>query len=284
MTYKHIHSRDNPVYRDWLALATDKRARRDSGRTLLEGHHLAQAALDAGSLPLLGWMLSETAFQDGRFAALMDRAPGLSRAVVTDGLFKALTTSPQPTGLMAMAHRLSSQPGPPGRALFLEDVQDPGNLGALIRTAAAAGARAVYLSPGCAEAWSPKCLRGGQGGHFLLAVYEDCDLPSLAASLANPCLAAVLGTAESLYKLDLGGDWVFAFGNEGAGLSPGLLRHCRPFTIPMPGAMESLNVAAAAAVCLFEAVRQGQAEASNDKAARGPLCQTDAAGESAGIT
>jgi TrmH family RNA methyltransferase len=140
--------------------------------------------------------------------------------------------------------------------LLLEDIQEPGNLGALLRTAAAAGVEVVYLSKGCTEAWSPKTLRGGQGGHFRLEIVEGSDLKQVAESFSGTVYAAALRSSRSLYDLSLTGAVAFAFGNEGAGLSAELLRSSESFSIPMPGAVESLNVAAAAAVCLFERVRQ----------------------------
>jgi len=255
---KRVVSRDNPAYRDWLQVGTDKRVRRQGRRTLLEGPHLVQAALEAGIRPQ-GWLLSEPAWESGLFQELLAGAPPAPVLVVPEGLFRVLAPSLAPVGLLAMI----GQPEPPGRTgefgLLLEDIQDPGNLGALIRSAAAAGVNGVHLSPGCAEAWSPKCLRGGQGGHFRVAIHEQADLPALARAWAAPCHAAVLDAGVSLFDLDLRGPCAFAFGNEGAGLSPGLRAACRPFSIPMPGRVESLNVAAAAAVCLFERVRQTRA-------------------------
>jgi TrmH family RNA methyltransferase len=141
--------------------------------------------------------------------------------------------------------------------VLLEDIQDPGNLGALLRTAAAAGVEQAYLSTACADAWSPKCLRGGQGAHFRLAIQERADLPAVARRF--PVHAAILGAPQSLFDLDLRGAVGFAFGNEGAGLSEALCACSSPFSIPMSDRVESLNVAAAAAVCLFERVRQRRA-------------------------
>jgi TrmH family RNA methyltransferase len=117
----------------------------------------------------------------------------------------------------------------------------------------------VYLSQGCSDAWSPKCLRGGQGAHFQLAIHENVDLPNLALGFDGSVYAASLGGTASLFDLDLRGRVGFAFGNEGAGLSAPLCAAAQPFIIPMPGKVESLNVATAAAVCLFERVRQRHA-------------------------
>jgi len=172
-------------------------------------------------------------------------------------MFNGLTPVETPTGVLAVIE--IPQPlitAQEACVVLLENIQDPGTLGALLRVAAAAGADAVHLSPGCAEAWSPKCLRGGQGAHFLLAIHENAELPMLAKDFGAPVYAASLGASDVLFDLDLRGRVGFAFGNEGAGLSAQLCSVAQPFIIPMPGKVESLNVATAAAVCLFERVRQ----------------------------
>jgi TrmH family RNA methyltransferase len=255
MPVKHIASRDNPVYRHALALAEDRRARRDSGQTLLDGEHLVEEAFRAG-LPPCQLIVSEEATRALEWQA---RWPEATVTVLASGLFRKLSPVSTPTGLLAILD--VPRPVASGAAEFimlLEDVQDPGNLGALLRTAAAAGVVAVYLSPGCAEAWSPKALRGGQGGHFRLHIHEGCDLVAVARTFPGTVHAAALRSERSLFGLDLAGPTAFAFGNEGAGLSPSLLHETEAFSIPMAGAVESLNVAAAAAVCLFERVRQAR--------------------------
>jgi TrmH family RNA methyltransferase len=142
-------------------------------------------------------------------------------------------------------------------ALLLEDIQDPGNLGSILRSSAAAGCDAVFLSRGCADAWSPKVLRAGMGGHFVLSIKESADLLEVATQFTGKILAASLRADKSLYESNLRGKLAFVIGNEGAGLSQALLDAAQQhFIIPMPGKVESLNAAAAAAVCLFEAVRQ----------------------------
>lgn len=254
---KHIASRHNPHYRELLALAEDKRTRRQMGRTLLDGVHLMQMARQAGQV-LLAVLCTPEVLAAGEVKPWL-RGTGSAQAVVLpETLFRALSPSRSPTGIMAVVEIPHPAAALRETAVLLEDIQDPGNLGALLRCAAAAGMGAAYLSAGCAEAWSPKALRGGQGAQFLLDVHEQADLIEAAQGYAGHCHAAVPGGPVSLYDLDLRGPCAFAFGNEGAGLSEGLLAVCRPFGIPMPGRTESLNVAAAAAVCLFERVRQAE--------------------------
>jgi RNA methyltransferase, TrmH family len=124
----------------------------------------------------------------------------------------------------------------------------------------------VFLSPGCAFAWSPKVLRAGQGAHFHLEIHEDVDLAAWARVYRGKVVATDVARGTSLYAADLTGPIAMAIGNEGAGLSAALLESARiTVNIPMPGRFESLNAAAAAAVCLFECVRQRTAAAASKK-------------------
>ncbi len=254
---KHISSRDNPLFKELKKLAGSARKRGKSAQALLEGVHLVQAALDAGIKPLQV-LVNVSAVQDGEIAALLDRIPGVPITQLEDSLFAELSELKTPSGILALIAQPQDMidPAKSHFALLLEDIQDPGNVGSMIRTAAAAGCDAVFLSQGCADAWSPRVLRAGMGGHFALAVQESADLLAVARSFPGRVHAAALGTHKNLYDCDLRGDSAFAIGNEGAGLTPSLLGACQPVSIPMPGRVESLNAAAAAAVCLFEAARQ----------------------------
>ncbi len=144
--------------------------------------------------------------------------------------------------------------------LLLDDVQDPGNVGSMLRSAAAAGVAQVLLSTHCAFAWSPKVLRAGQGAHFCVDIHEDVDLPEWARTFraaGGDVVAAVAAGGSPLFAAPLAGRVALAIGNEGAGVSADLaVQATQRVTIPMPGRVESLNAAAAAAVCLFECVRQ----------------------------
>jgi TrmH family RNA methyltransferase len=141
--------------------------------------------------------------------------------------------------------------------LLLENIQDPGNLGSILRTAVAAGVPQVFLSKGSVFAWAPKVIRAGMGAHFSLSIFEEVDVSEFARAFRGAVVAMEPRAAASLYDLDLTGPVAWAFGNEGAGLSESIGRLAtHRVRIPMPGAAESLNVAAAAAICLFEQIRQ----------------------------
>ena len=144
--------------------------------------------------------------------------------------------------------------------LWLDRVQDPGNLGTLLRTAAAVGIKQVFVSEGSVSAWSPKVLRSAQGAHFVLQVYEHLDLHALRERLRVPLVATALEQGQMLYSLDLPKACAWLAGNEGQGVDPALLARAdlRVF-IPQSDAVESLNVGVATAVCLYEQLRQHQA-------------------------
>lgn len=255
---KKIQSRDNPFFKELLKLAGSARQRGKTNQTLLDGAHLLASYLDAGMSPQ-HILLNAAALHDAEISALIERAAGVPITHLDDKLFAELSELKTPTGLLALIDLAQ----PAGTitdsrfALLLEDIQDPGNLGSMLRSAAAAGCDAVFLSAGCADAWSPKVLRAAMGGHFALYIHERQDLPSIAKTFSGTLLATSLQAAHSLYDCDLRGSVAFLIGNEGAGLSDELLSLVtRQITIPMPGKAESLNAAAATAICLFETVRQ----------------------------
>jgi RNA methyltransferase, TrmH family len=126
----------------------------------------------------------------------------------------------------------------------------------MLRTALGAGVEAVYLSKGCTDAYSPKCLRGGQGAQFYLPIIEGANLLDIMQNFAGNTFATTMH-GESLYTQDLTQPTAFIIGNEGAGLSSKILNAAnQQISIPMHANLESLNAGAATAVCLFERARQ----------------------------
>ena len=255
---KRISSRDNPFFKSLHKLSSSARERRETGQALLDGAHLLRAFLEAGGKPK-HLLFNETALQDAEIVALQEFCVDTMQTQFNDALFAQLSELKTPNGLLTLIDIPATKTDAKLSqfALLLEDIQDPGNLGSILRSAAAAGCDAVFLSQGCADAWSPKVLRAGMGGHFALSISESAELREVAAEFTGKILAASLQTDKSLYDCNLRGKLAFAIGNEGAGLSPALLDAAQQhFIIPMPGKVESLNAAAATAVCLFEAVRQ----------------------------
>lgn len=254
---KHISSRDNPLFKQLKKLAESARERRKAGVALLDGIHLVESALQAAIMPQL-LVVSESGAGHIEIVSLMRNLPKVQTVLLTDGLFAEISPVETPAGILALidAPHLAMPPKP-DFALLLEDVQDPGNLGTLLRSAAAAGVQVVWLSTGCADAWSPRVLRAGMGAHFVLAIEERVDLLEKALAFGGMTVATSLAATRSLYELDLTGPVALLAGNEGAGLSVELLAAANTqIRIPMPGRIESLNVATATSICLFERVRQ----------------------------
>lgn len=252
---KHIRSNDNPQYKRLKRLANSARERRTQGQTLIDGMHLLEALRESGGRPDL-LVLREGSDQDPDIAASAARFDAVPTIMLSPPLFDALSPTEHPTGVLGLMAIPPATTRIGNCGVLLEAVQDPGNVGSILRTAAAAGIDAVYLSSGCAEAWSPKALRGGMGAHFVIAIHEQQDLASIAGSF-DTVVAASLTADVPIFDVDLTGRVAFLFGNEGAGLTPAALAAAtQKVKVPMPGKIESLNVAAAAAVCLFERVRQ----------------------------
>jgi TrmH family RNA methyltransferase len=142
-------------------------------------------------------------------------------------------------------------------AVVLDNLQDPGNLGSILRSAAGAGIKQVFCSAGSASAWSPKVLRAGMGAHFLLEIFEGVDLYAMLSHSSIPILATSSHTTTTIYQSDLNRPVAWLFGHEGQGVDPRLMALATDtVTIPQKAEIESLNVAASAAICFFEQVRQ----------------------------
>jgi TrmH family RNA methyltransferase len=255
---RQITSADNARFRALLKLHHSSRERRKAGLSLLDGVHLVTAYMEHVGPPQ-EVVVSRAHLQDREIASLLQSPLIPEPVVVSAELFRELSSVATPTGVIAtvrtpQAHAL---PATPEACVMLEDVQDPGNVGSILRSAAASGVTEAYLSKASVHAWSPRVLRAAMGAHFVLRIYEGVDLESFVRAYPGRVLAVASDGAKPFYSADLRGRVALLFGNEGAGLSRSLLEAAhQTVSIPMPGKAESLNVAAAAAVCLFERVRQ----------------------------
>lgn len=207
------------------------------------------------------YVYSHSAPDNDEVAAIIDACDDSNTPsiLLSDSHFQSISGVENGVGILFVV--ATPHPSPQGNlrqsALLLEDVQDPGNIGTILRTAAAAGITHIYTSPGCAAAWAPKTLRAGMGAHFALTIYENCDLAALIDQSEIPVLATSLGASASIYDKDLSVETAWLLGNEGKGVSDTLLSlKVEKVIIPQNPKVESLNVAAATAVCLFEQARQ----------------------------
>lgn len=252
-----ITSQQNPQFKLALKLGQSKRERNKSGLTLLDGSHLILAWLDAGH-EVQTLFLSERGIQKAEIASILART-NAKKLILSDDLFEALSELPSATGILAQVQMPPAVvPQLFGRVLLLDGLQDPGNVGAILRTAYAARVEQVWLSAACADIWSPKVLRAGMGAQMVLPCVENADLVQLAQQYSGKMIATLLDpNAVDLYASDLHGDVALVVGSEGQGVSAELAALCDlKVLIPMQAGIESLNVGHAAAICLYEIYRQ----------------------------
>ncbi len=255
---KRVDSRENASFKALRRLVESSRERKKTGLSLLDGPHLVSVYRDHVGAPEQ-LVVNAAGLDNPEIRAIVSQPPALDTLVLSDVLFRDISPVMSPTGILALVKTPSPRPVPTklDACIMLEDLQDPGNLGSILRSAAAAGVKHVLLSRQSVHAWSPRVLRAGMGAHFMLQVYERADLEGAAGAFTGTVVAARAGAACSLFETDLSGRVALLFGNEGAGLSAALRKKAHAeISIPMPGKTESLNVAAAVAVCLFERVRQ----------------------------
>jgi TrmH family RNA methyltransferase len=249
-----LTSRDNPKVKRWAKLAADARYRRSEKRALIEGPHLLAAALQHGCRPV-ALLATEEGAADAEIGALI-RETGVRPFLLARNVFRSVVDAEAPQGVaaeIAIPGRTASD-GP--MTVFLERVQDPSNVGAILRSAAAFGVGRVVLDRACADAWSPRALRAGMGGHFALGIDVAEDLAAELSAFQGTLLCTVPRGGVPIGEVELGCDPGWIFGAEGSGLSEETLRKARVrVTIPINAASESLNVAAAAAICLYETSR-----------------------------
>ena len=249
-----ISSKDNPLLVRVRKLLADPGGYRKLGEVWLEGEHLCAAFVQRGGRPLQA-IVSAEGWPQPALRELAGHAAAV--AVVPDELMAALSTLESPPAIgFVVATPTAPAITPDAPSLVLDRLQDAGNVGTILRSAAAFGFTQVVALKGTAALWSPKVLSAGMGAHFGLRLVEGVEADALAA-LRVPLLATSSHAARSLHEVDLPWPCAWVMGHEGQGVSPVLEQRCAmTLRIPQPGGEESLNVAAAAAVCLYESARQ----------------------------
>ena len=254
---KPIASRDNPLFRQLFKLQGG--AGRRGEPAMLDGVHLCQAWLDAGRRPLHA-IFDDQRLDHPELEALIRRLPqdrcvsmpprllaGLASVDTGQGVIFVVET-PVPE----LAARITET------VVLLDRIQDPGNVGSILRICAAAGVRRVLAATGTAALWSPKVLRSGQGAQFALELHEHVNLLAVTERLDVPLVSTSLDGAVDLFSTELPAQCAWVFGHEGQGVDAALLAKSamRVRIDHERTAVESLNVSVAAAICLFEQRRQ----------------------------
>ena len=249
-----ISARDNPLVARMRRLAAHPDAYRRQGRIWLEGEHLCEAWLARGGADAQA-LIAESAWTRPAWHRLARRADAV--AVLPDALMRDLSALDSPS-LLAF-----SVPWPGVGTLcagaptvVLDRLQDTGNVGTLLRSAAAFGCTQVVALKGTAALWSPKVLRAAMGAHFSLTLVESLD-PEVLDAIEVPLIATSSHAATPLHEATLPWPCAWVFGHEGQGIAQALLRRCAlTVRIQQPGGEESLNVASAGAICLWESARR----------------------------
>nr|HET7857866.1 RNA methyltransferase [Caldimonas sp.] len=250
-----ITSRSNPLLARLRRLAGDGAAARRSGAVLLEGEHLCEAWLARPGARVLHAIVSEDGWLEPRLRRLAEAADDTAIVAASTLASVATLESPPPIAfVVALPPAVEIDPGAP--TVVLDRVQDPGNVGSVLRSAASFGFTQAIALTGTAALWAPKVVRAGMGAHFALRLVDAAAAGSLA-KLAVPLYGTSSHAAVALGDAALPWPCAWAFGHEGQGLADDVAARCRAVVaIPQPGGGESLNVAAAAAVCMYDTVRR----------------------------
>lgn len=251
-----LESKDNPKIKHLRGLIEQNSYRKKQGQTVLEGSHLCLAWLEQNR-KINAIFTTENALKHPDLNDILDKYQG-TVFVIGESLYKDLSTLGTTLACLAIVDLPSSSQALDYQAdtLILENVQDPGNVGTLLRSAAAAGIQQIVCTKGSASLWSPRVLRAGMGAHFSLQTFENIQLEEILEQFKIPVYVTSSHRSTSLYAKDLSQPCVWILGNEGQGVSDYALAHAEAVTIPQPGGQESLNVAIAGSVCFFEMVRQ----------------------------
>lgn len=269
---KLIDSKNNPTFKRFCKIANG----REKKFCLLEGIHLCQEFLKNPRALKLEYAVFQSSSltralqaetdSTNELKALYDNF-ALQTIVLADNLFKQLCEVPSPQGVLLVVEITESELTEAALTetiVLLDRLQDPGNLGTIIRTTAAAGINHLVLSSASVNPWSSKVLRSAQGAHFSLNIYTDFDLNALIGRLKVPVYATALNDqADSLYDNTLPRECAWLLGNEGQGVSDELLAQAtKHIFIPQSDKVESLNVAVACGIVLFEHRRQLMAKSA----------------------
>ncbi|MEB3766261.1 RNA methyltransferase [Acinetobacter sp. MD2] len=256
MAILYIASKDNPKIKHLRALIEQNQYRKKHQQTVLEGTHLTLAWLQTQQ-PIVSIFTTEAALAHPDFEQIQEQYTG-HIFVISEVLYKDLSGLGTSLACLTIidlprsSHALQFDVD----TLILDNVQDPGNVGTLLRSAAAANVKQIVCTHGVAALWSPRVLRAGMGAHFSLHCYENVDLAQILPKFQIPVFVTSSHEPESIYKQDLTHACAWILGNEGQGASETALTHAKAVTIPQPGGQESLNVAIAGSICLFEMSRQ----------------------------
>tara|TARA_B100000035_G_scaffold167929_1_gene143336 strand:+ start:32912 stop:33694 length:783 start_codon:yes stop_codon:yes gene_type:complete len=260
MAKKIINSTENSFFKNLKKIYSNKAHRAHLKTTILDGPHLIQAFMDSGG-EIISLVVDES-IKSCEINLIIKKNSNRNIVTLNHELFTKISGLNSVTGLMAMIdipinkkyHREK------GFHLLLNDIQDPGNLGAILRNNAASGNSLVFLSKGCCDLWAPKTIRGSQGAQFFLKCFENHNLEELIESFNFPTYSLSVD-GESILNHKFERDVAVILGNEGRGVDVSIEQKAnKKISIPMAKHIESLNVASAASIVMYEYARQLQSK------------------------
>ncbi|MGO2340686.1 MAG: TrmH family RNA methyltransferase [Psychrobacter sp.] len=252
-----ITSDKNATVKLVKALLAQARQRKKHGQTVVEGVHLIDAALRS-DYPFAQILLSESARSHPEVQQILTRLPTYTPILtLSDSLYGSIRSLGTGIDIMAVINvPMPSLSMINEDCLILNDVQDSGNVGTLLRTAAAVGINNILCTSATAQAWSPKTLRAGMGAQFTLTIYEGLSTQDILEYVQVPFLATSSHTDTLIYDHNLSAPVAWIMGHEGQGVCDELMQCATPIALPQPNGQESLNVAIAGSLCLYETLRQ----------------------------
>lgn len=256
-----ITSNQNQQVKLVRRLMSSTRERHGTGLAVFEGIHLADSLLTVNYKYKLV-VVAESALQNQEIIDILSRVDSSSIQILKNSVFQSLSKIQPNVGIIVLAEIDKKQPPSSINrdAILLDDVQDAGNLGTILRTCVAVGIDDVYLSTKSASAWSPKSLRAGMGAQLSLNIYENVTPTDVISKSTVESVATSLASSVNLYQANLLAPRLWVFGNEGQGVSQSVLESVDlRLKIPQTtSTVESLNVSASVAICLYEQYRQRQ--------------------------
>lgn len=252
-----ITSDKNQTLKLAKALLSQARQRKKLAQTVLEGIHLIDAALRS-DYPLSQILIADSAYTHPEVQQILRQLPNHTHIVtLSETLYHNIRSLGTGIDIMAIIDvPLPTLPLITDDCLILNDVQDNGNVGTLLRTAAAIGIKNVLCTQSTAQSWSPKTLRAGMGAQFALTIYEGLSVIDILDKVQVSLLATSSHTDTLIYEHDLCAPVAWIMGHEGQGVCDELMQRATPIALPQPNGQESLNVAIAGALCLYETLRQ----------------------------
>lgn len=255
-----INSAQNPLIKKVAKLSKNSKFRIKENLIILDGIHLCEEILKKNKS--FNHLFITSKFKKNEAFKKFEKIKNI--IVISETLMQKITPSNSPIGILGVINRPKKQEIKNKIShnfiLLLENIQDPGNLGTIFRTAVASGVQSIFCDSQCTDLFSSKVMRAGMGAHFYIDIFENFDLKTFPQFFEGKILGTFLETdAKNIFEINLNEPTAFLFGNEGTGISPQLKPICsQKITIPMANNFESLNVSIASGICLFEKFRQTQ--------------------------